>query len=103
MWTDEQVEKGYSWRPGSVSFKTPVEAETCSIDIVEHRQPGLLAKGAIEVPFDVPADGTLEVASISDSRLIEVLPGKVTLRYEAVGENQLRLTFIYPVTSSEIM
>ena len=101
MWTDEQVESGYSWKAGSVSFKTPIEAGTCSVDIVESRQTGMLTAGAIEVPVDVPDDGKLEVASISDSRLIKVRAGKAMLRYEAVGENQLRLTFIYPATTSQ--
>lgn len=101
MWTDEQVKKGYSWTLGSVSFKTPIEAGICSFDIFESRQPGVLAADAIEVPIDVPDDGRLEVASISDARLINVGPGKAMLRYEIVGESQLRLTFIYPASAAE--
>lgn len=93
-WTDEQVHDGYSWRPQSVSFKTPVESGTCTVEVVETHNQSSPVAGAIEVPFDVPDDGKIEVASISDSRVVSVRAGKVTLRYEGLGENRLRLTFI---------
>ena len=96
MWTDEQVKAGYSLAPESVSFKTPLEAGVCSVEVVESREPALPLAGSIEVPFDVSPSGQVEVASISDGCLIDVPAGKAVLRYEVAGENLLRLTFIYP-------
>lgn len=93
-WTDEQVRDGYSWRPQSVSFKTPVESGTYTVEVVETQNQSSSAAGSIEVPFDVPNDGKVEVASISDSHVVSVRAGKAALRYEDLGENRLRLTFI---------
>jgi hypothetical protein len=93
-WTDKQVEDGYSWAPKSVSFRTPVDDGVCLVEVREIQERVLSAK-SIEVPFDVPSDGKIEVASISDGTIIKIRPGKSTLRYEAVAENSLLLTFIY--------
>lgn len=94
-WTHDQVKNGYSWAPGSVSFKTPMETGTYSVDVLETREQDPPALGSIEVPFSVPSDGRVEVASISDRCLVEVPAGEAMLRYEVVKEGQLRLTFIY--------
>lgn len=93
-WTDEQVEDGCAWTPNSVSFKTPVDDGVCLVEVMEAQERTSSAK-SIEVPFVVPDDGKIEVASISDGSLIEIRPGKSTLRYEVVAENSLLLTFIY--------
>lgn len=93
-WTNKQVEDGYSWAPKSVSFKTPVDDGICLVEIVETQERTSSAE-SIEVPFDVPSDGKIEVASISDGSIIKIHPGKSTLRYEVVAENSLLLTFIY--------
>lgn len=94
-WTDQQVRDGYSWAPQSVSFKTPSESGVCTVEVVDVHGRSPRVAGSIEVPFDVPDDGNVEVASISDGSVINVPCGKATLRYEALGESRLRLTFIY--------
>jgi len=93
-WTDKQVEDGYSWTPNSVSFKTPVDDGICLVEVMEAQERASSSK-SIEVPFDIPDDGKIEVASISDGGLIEIRAGKSTLRYEVVTESSLLLTFIY--------
>lgn len=93
-WTDEQVRGRYAWRPQSVSFKTPAESGTYTVEVIETNNRSSPIVGSIEVPFDVPNDGKIEVASISDSRVVSVRAGKATLRYEDLGGNRLRLTFI---------
>lgn len=93
-WTDEQVSDGYSWAPQSVSFKTPMESGVCAVEVVETRKVTAPAAGAIEVPFHVPDDEKIEVSSISDGRVVGVSAGEATLRYEVVGEDKIRLTFV---------
>jgi len=63
-WTDEQVRDGYSWSPQSVSFKTPLESGTYTVEVVEVLNQSSSVDGSIEVPFDVPDDGKVEVGSI---------------------------------------
>lgn len=94
-WSDKQVRDGYSWAPQSVSFKTPIESGVCTVEVVDVRGQRPRVASSIEVPFDVPKDGKIEVASISDGSVISVPSGKATLRYESLGGNRLRLTFIY--------
>lgn len=95
-WTDEQVRNGYSWRPESVSFKTPIETGTCTVEIVEGYRYTAMVADAIEVPVNVPNNGKIEVASISDSHIVNIRAGATMLRYEVLEECKLRLTFIYP-------
>ncbi len=69
-WTDQHVGQGFAWRPGSASFRTLIESgiHTVDVNLVDQALPvSSDAVRVIEVPFDVPADGAIEVASISDS------------------------------------
>ena len=87
-WTDRHVAQGFAWRPGSVSFRTLVEAGPHSVEIavVEHASAvSADAVRAIEVPFEVPADGAIEVASISDSVPLSLPAGPALLRCEFLG------------------
>lgn len=71
-WTDKHVRQGFSWRPGSVSFRSLIEAgrHGVEIEIVDRmREVHPDAVRVIEVPFDVPEDGSLEVGSV-----IETIP-----------------------------
>ena len=65
-WTAVQTEQGFSWRRGSVSFRTD-DTDTASTIVVEQRQEAPDMDGAasvIRVPFDVPASGLVEVGSV---------------------------------------
>jgi hypothetical protein len=100
-WTEQHVSQGFAWRPGSVSFRTLLEAGPHSIEInlVEHA--GIIdpmAVRAIEVPFEVPADGALGVGSITDTVPISLPPGSFLLRCEFLRASdaepvKVRLTF----------
>ena len=95
LWTDEQVESGYAWTRESVSFKTPIEAGNCLVEVVESHDRQVPADRSIDVLFTVPEDGLLEIASISDSHQVTMPAGTVTLRYTALEDHKVRLTFIY--------
>ena len=85
-WTDEHVAQGFAWRPGSVSFKTLVEAGPHKIELVVSDTPQPVSTGvirAILVPFSVPRKGKIEIASISDGQTLKVPTGTYSLRYEA--------------------
>lgn len=100
-WTERHVAQGFAWRPGSVSFRSMVESGQHSVEIgiVEH--VGDLdpeAVRAVEVPFDVPTDGFVEVGSVAETVPVSLPAGPYLLRCEflhpagADGE-RVRLTF----------
>lgn len=100
-WTDRHMAQGFAWRPGSVSFLTLVESGLHSIEINIFEHVGPLhfdAVRAIEVPFEVPADGAIEVGSVSDTVALSLRPGPALLRCEflehIVGSGErVRLVF----------
>lgn len=84
-WTDEHAAQGFSWRPGSVSFRTIEESgpHLVAVKLETHAsEPALGAVRVIDVPFEVPPSGKIEVASISDSSLLELPAGRYQLRFE---------------------
>jgi hypothetical protein len=100
-WTDKHVAQGFSWRPGSVSFRTIVEAgpHLIEIDVTEH-VGALDSKSvrAIEVPFVVPLNGAIEIGSIADSTALSLPSGPYLLRCEFLKprgntEGRVRLIF----------
>lgn len=91
-WTDQHVAQGFAWRPGSVSFRTLVEAGPHSVEINIVDQVGAVDPDAvrvIEVPFDVPANGAIEVGSISDSVPLSLPSGTFLLRCEFLGSGDV--------------
>ncbi len=100
-WTDQHVAQGFAWRPGSVSFRTIVEDGPHLIEIAIADHVGAIhpdATRSIEVPFDVPEDGAVEIGSISATTPLSLPAGSFLLRCEflqpacAAGE-RVRLTF----------
>ena len=100
-WTDRHIAQGFAWRPGSVSFRSMVEAGQHSVQIEVTNHVGAVhprAVRAIDVPFEVPRDGAIEVASITDTVPLFLPAGWYLLRCEflqpagATGE-RVRLTF----------
>lgn len=100
-WDDRHVAQGFAWRPGSVSFRTLLQAGPCEveIDVVDHA--GAVNPDAIrvmEVPFDIPADGAIEIGGITETVPLKIPAGSFLLRCEflpTVGDNaeRVRLTF----------
>jgi hypothetical protein len=87
-WTRGHVAQGVSWRPGSVSFRTIQEGGRHLIMVsVEANQvePEPAVIRAIDVPFEVPPGGAVEIGSISESTLFELPPGLYQLRFECYG------------------
>lgn len=100
-WTDQHVSQGFAWRPGSVSFRCMVEAGQHVIEIEVVNHVGAVhpdAARVIEVPFEIPADGAVEVASIAETVPLSLPAGSFLLRCEfleppdAAGE-RVRLIF----------
>lgn len=100
-WSDPHVAQGFSWRPGSVSFRTLVEEGTHRVELLAVKQlPELHADAVrvIEVPFEVPEDGDVEIGSISQTVALNLPPGSFLLRCEFLQPAQgnfdrVRLTF----------
>lgn len=84
-WTQEHVEQGFAYRPGAVSFRTILEAGRVQINVHLRDYTAVLTTGvrrAIEVPFSVRSDGSVEIASISESQALELPSGLYALRFE---------------------
>ena len=84
-WSDRHVAQGFSWRPGSVAFRTIEEGGqhlvTVRLDAHEG-EPAPSAIRVIDVPFEVPLNGAIEIGSISDSVSLELPSGVYQLRFE---------------------
>lgn len=87
-WTDRHVAQGFAWRPGSVGFRTVDESGqhlvTVRLDAGE-RDPPPDAIRVIDVPFEVPPGGAIEIGSISDSKPLMLPSGRYQLRFECHG------------------
>ncbi|MGK9204194.1 competence protein ComJ [Sinorhizobium meliloti] len=86
-WEERHVGQGFSWRPESVSFRTLENGpHLIEVVITEHADalsPGVIR--AVEVPFEVPHNGRIDIASISESAEFRLSPGKYLLRSEMFG------------------
>ena len=83
-WSERHVRQGFSWRPGSVSFRTVAESGPHSVEIqvVDHAaalHPD--AVRAVKVPFQVE-DGAVEVGCIAETVPLSLPPGSFLLRCE---------------------
>ncbi|WBL64725.1 competence protein ComJ [Thauera sp. WB-2] len=100
-WTDRHVSQGFAWRPGSVSFRSMNEAGRHSVEIIVTDHVGAVhpkALRAVEVPFDIPADGAVEVGSIVETIPLSLPAGSYLLRCEflqpeGTDSTRVRLTF----------
>ncbi len=97
-WTDEQVELGFSQRPGSVSFKTSAEFGSYSLEVLDGSEilPDRERITVIDVLFEVPESGIVEVASITEGHVMSMAAGIVQLRFEEFKNNAVRLSFLRP-------
>jgi hypothetical protein len=97
FWTDRHVAQGFAWRPGSASFGTINEAGLHSIDVLlTHSYVDIspLAIRAIEVPFRVPPEENVEIASVSDSRILRIPSLLYVLRLECLQGTKLKCVFM---------
>ena len=83
-WTTEHVQQGFAWRREAVSFKTLRESGMVEVfwDVkaaVNLRPDSIRAIG---VPFLVPAEGLIEIASITDGHQIQLVGGHYSLVFE---------------------
>ncbi|MEO5693242.1 MAG: competence protein ComJ [Usitatibacter sp.] len=90
-WTDQHVAQGFSWRPGSVSFRSLVESGDHAVEI--HVQDHLHALDsatlrAVEVPFNVGPEGGVEVGSVGQTVPLSLPPGSYLLRCEFLKLSQ---------------
>lgn len=97
-WTKECVDQGFSWRPGSVSFRTLVDGENLSVHVrTATRMPEAEGVRAISVPFTCVREGHVEVATITESAITDIPPGVYQLVYETGTEHEAcwcRFTFV---------
>src|SRR6186713_55455 len=72
-WNEQHLGQGFTWRPGSVSFKLPVRSGRIDVNVELVDQIALSpnAQTAIVVPFNTWA-GVVEISSITQSELIEI-------------------------------
>jgi hypothetical protein len=97
FWTGRHVAQGFAWRPGSASFGTINEGGLHSIDVLlTHSYVDIspLAIRAIEVPFRIPSEGNVEIASVSDSRLLQIPSSLYALRLECLQGTKLKCLFM---------
>ncbi|MGZ3296890.1 MAG: competence protein ComJ [Xanthobacteraceae bacterium] len=95
-WTSRHVAQGFAWRPGSASFKTISESGRHNVEVFSDAKETPMSPDAIrivEVPFLVPSNGSIDVASISDSHQLRLPPGPYQLRFEASRGSKIKLVF----------
>lgn len=83
-WSDRNYTQGFSWRPGSASFRALTESGDHQVNIfINESVPSLpeTCIRAIKVPFDAD-DGNIEFASISDSTPLKIPAGNYSLQVE---------------------
>ena len=101
QWTEQHVAQGFSWRPGSAAIRTIAEGGrhlvTVTVDVDDEEQPSGAIR-IIDVPFEAPTNGVVEIASISDSSLLKIAPGMYKLRFECYksnGNQEARIRFLF--------
>ncbi|KJV34807.1 competence protein ComJ [Luteibacter yeojuensis] len=86
VWTDEAFRVGYSWRPESCSFASD-EDGAHQVDVIvddAFPEPAQDAVRSIEVLLDISSIAELEVASISESRVLPLRAGRYRVRSEYI-------------------
>ena len=82
-WTERHLRQGFAWRPGSVSFKTPLRQGTIDVTVALPSTPLVRpeATAAMIVPFTTWG-GRVEISTIDSTELIEIPPGRYALLYQ---------------------
>jgi hypothetical protein len=87
-WSDDQVSQGFSWREGSVSFKTLINDAIVRVefDVVGKFVPSVGSLRTISVPFKCNQSGEIEIATITDAQPLSVKSGVYQLVFECGSE-----------------
>jgi hypothetical protein len=98
-WTDRHVRQGFSWRPGSVSFKTLIEAGPVSVEVSEVDRIALdgASLRTISVPFTSQEGSAIEIATVTESHGIGLGPGTYQVVFEtglSNGNCWCRINFV---------
>lgn len=83
-WTEDHLQQGFSWRPGSVSLLTVGESGPIDVDIELVGTPVVRpsASRAILLPF-VCWSGLIEVSTIASSELVDIPQGPYGLLFQS--------------------
>ncbi len=84
-WQEEHVNQGFSWRPGSVSFKTLDEEGEITLYYSKKTsfEIDINTIRGIRVPFEITGEGLVEISSITESIPLKFQPGSYNLFYES--------------------
>lgn len=81
-WTKEHIKQGFSWRPGSVSFRT-LDPDDINESVLVEMQPDYTllptARRVIKVPFEVRETGVAVTSPASDVWELAIPPGNYAL------------------------
>lgn len=82
-WEERHLAQGFTWRPGSVSFRTPLNQGEIdvTVELVDAVRVDPEAERAIVVPFTTWA-GLVEVSTIAGSRVLDVPPGRYAVLFQ---------------------
>lgn len=82
-WNEHHLAQGFTWRPGSVSFKLPVRSGEIdvSVGLIDSLVVDPAARWAIVVPFTTWG-GVIEVSSVAQSEVIDIGSGRYALLYQ---------------------
>ncbi len=82
-WNEQHLAQGFTWRPGSVSFKTPLRHGEIdvSLDLIDAMVLESDAQRAIVVPLTTWG-GLLEVSTIAGAEVIDIPPGRYALLFQ---------------------
>lgn len=97
FWTEHHFNQGFAWRPGSANFGTIEGSGQHLVEVVtasgEVPVSGNAAR-VIEVPFQVPASGVVEIATVESMAgefPIDIAPGTYALRFECFRPDEGRI------------
>lgn len=89
-WTERHFSQGFSWRRGSVSFRSLLEEGIHNVNVfVNTPVPSLDHRciRAFRVPFAI-TEGEIEIGSISDSSVLELPVGDYSLQVEFMDSDE---------------
>ncbi len=104
-WEDAHFKQGFAWRPGSVCFRALDEGGEYAVEIAVSEAIAISPEAirVIETPFEVPASGLIEIASVSGSVPLTLPPGMYSLRYECFpmpNDSEGKVRFVFTRTDN---
>jgi len=88
-WNEQHLAQGFSWRAGSISFKTPLRDGEIdvTVDLISNVVIRPDATRAIVVPFTTWG-GLVEISSIAQSEVIDIPPGRYAVLFQSGVRNK---------------